>query len=389
MTPIPDDSTRPLNPRQHRRRQIGQLGLAWSLAALAPPVQAQLFGRTAGLAPLMLGPDQAAPPGRAFELTGRTPLGGRVALASFTVDVVSQHLRQVPPSGVAIGIAEAATQFADLQLKGLDDAALQRATDSIYAAWLDAGRAAGLDMVTPQALLASPDWAAVRAAGQASGTDTEGRGIRARSFAPQGLRVNGIGQVPPDAGLAQPTGTATDAVARMRNQLRELTTLARAAKSGEPLELLARSLGAQLMSVRLVLAFTEIKDELKGHPHLLITQDGRTRVGLHLDARSSQIVISPIGNTGSRNDATASDDASTLSMRLPFMLSGPVLTRIDSGPPGAVDAPRAAVEAFIGWRGAIRIAPHDVHVDGTALAAQTAAALAALAPAVFKVLKSG
>ena len=363
-----------------RRRQFGCLAAAsaMGLAGGVMPARAQLFGRTAGLAPLFLGPGLPLPPARAFELSGRTALAQRVVLASFTLSIVQQHVRLVPAKGVAVGIAAAATQFADLQLQGLDSEALQAAADSVYAAWLDAGRNAGLDMVTLQALQASPAWAAVRASGQPSGTEQMDRGIVTRNYAPAHMVVNGIGQMPADGGLPQPTGGVADTLARVQGQVREVAALARAARSGQALEPLAKALGAQLISVRLVVGFAEVRDELAGHPHLLSTGDGSTRLGLYLDARSSQVVVSAPGN----------EDSRTLTLRLPFLLPEPALKSVDSAPPDAVNTSRAMAEALVGWRGITRNTRHLVQADGVACARQAAGAVSALAPAVFKALAS-
>ena len=367
-----------------RRRQFGGLAAATAtisalgLAGMVLPARAQLFGRTAGLAPLFLGPGLPLPPARAFELSGRAALARRVMLGSFTLSVVQQHVRLVPARGVAVGIAAAATQFADLQLQGLDSAALQAAADSVYAAWLDAGRNAGLDMVTPQALQANPAWAAVRASGQPSGTEQLDRGILTHNYAPADMVVNGIGQMPADSGLPLPSGGVADILARVQGQAREVAALARAARSGQALEPLAKALGAQLVSVRLVVGFVEVKDELAGHPHLLSTGDGSTRLGLYLDARSSQVVVSAPGN----------EDSRTLTLRLPFLLPEPALMGVDSAPPDAVNTSRAVAEALAGWRGVTRNTRHLVQADGAACARQAAGALAALAPAVFKALAS-
>ena len=363
-----------------RRRQFGCLAAAgvMGLAGTALPARAQLFGRTAGLAPLLLGQGLPQPPTRAFEVSGRTSLAKRVVLGSFTLSVVQQHVRLVPATGLAVGIAEAGTQFADLQLQGLDSAALQAAADSVYAAWLDAGRNAGLDMVTLQALQTSSAWAAVRATGLPSGAEQLDRGIATRNYAPAEMVVNGIGQAPADSGLPLPTGGVADALAKIQGQAREVAALARAARSGQALEPLAKALGAQLLSVRLVVGFAEVKDELAGHPHLLSTGDGRTRLGMYLDARSSQVVLSAPDN----------EDSRTLTLRLPFLLPEPVFKGVDSAPPDAVNTSRAVAEALVGWRGIARSTRHLVQADGAALARQATGALAALAPAVFKALAS-
>ena len=364
-----------------QRREFGSWAAAGAvgLAGSVLPAHAQLFGRTAGLAPLFLGSGLPQPPARAFELSGRAALAPRVVLASFTLSVVQQHVRLVPARGVAVGIAAAATQFADFHLLGLDSVALQAATDTVYAAWLDAGRAAGLEMVTPQALLASPAWPAVRASGQPSGSEQFDRGILTRNYAPQDLVVGGIGQVPADSGLPLPSGGVADALARVQGQAREVVALARAARSGQALEPLAKDLGAQLMSVRLVLGFVEVSEELAGHPSLLSIGDGSTRLGLYLDARSSQVVLSAPDKENSR----------TVKLRLPFQLPEPALKAVDSAAPDAVNTSRVLVEGLAGWRGAARSTRHMVQADGTAYARQTAGALAALAPAVFKALGTG
>ena len=364
-----------------QRRHFGRVAAASAmcLSAAVLPAHAQFFGRTAGLAPLLLGAGLPQPPSRAFELTGRTALSQRLVLGSFTVSVVQQHVRLVPAKGVAVGIAATATQFADLQLAGLDNMALQAACDTVYAAWLDAGRSMGLDIVSPQAMLASAAWPNVRASGQSSGIEQSDRGIVIRNFAPQGLVVQGIGQVPADSGLPLPSGGLADSLARVQGQAREVAALARAARSGQSLELLAKELGAQLMSVRLVLGFVEVKDELAGHPHLLSVGDSSTRLGLYLDARNSQVVLSAPDN----------EDSRTVKLRLPFMLPEPALQGIESALPDAVDTSRAVVEALARWRGAVRTTRHVVQADGPAYARQTAAALASLAPAMFKALAAG
>ena len=352
--------------------------LLTSLAGAPGLAQAQLFGRTAGLAPLLLGPDSAPPPTRAFELIGRTRLAQRVMLGSFTVEFVQQQLRLVPPSGVAIGVPDAAMQFADVRLAGLDDAALQAATDSVYTAWVDACRAAGVDVLPPQALLASAQWSAVADAGQRSGGVKASRGAVTRTFAPQGLVVNGIGMLPADAGLPLPSGGVADALQRGLGQVREVADLARAAFSGQALEPLAGALGAQLLSVRLVVGIVEVRDELAGHPQLRATSDNRTRLGLHLDARNTQVVVSAPGGM---------DDARTLRLRLPMLMPGVVVQSVEAGQVEPTDASRMVTEALLGWRSATRTTRHTVQVDGPAYGRQAAASLTALAQPVFKALQ--
>jgi hypothetical protein len=374
-----------LHRRPHRlvnaqRRQFCRLATAsaMSLGAVALPAHAQLFGRTAGLAPLLLGTGLPPPPPQAFELKGRKSLAQRVVLASFTLSFVQQHLRLVPAQGVALGVAKAATQFAELQLAGLDNAALQATTDTAYTAWLDAGRNAGLDMVAPQAMWASPSWPAVRESGQPSGGQQMARATVTRDFAPRDMVVSGIGQMPVESGLPLPSGGLADSLGRLKGQAQEFAVLARAASSGQAMEPLAEALNAQLMSVRLVLGFVEVTDELAGHPNLLITGDGGTRLGLYLDARNSQVVMS----------APNREDSRTLTLRLPLMLPGPALKIVDSAQPDELNTSRAFAQELLGWRGATRTTRHLVQADSAAYAGQVVSALTLLAPTVFNAFVS-
>jgi hypothetical protein len=361
--------------RAPSRYRITPLLSLLAFTALAAPTADAQFGRRRGPEPFVVNAEGGERPklDDVFDANGRADVPTKIVIGAFSLEFAT---KQGTSARDEDGAGRSANSSLELNLRGLDSTQMQAITDAAYDAFVAEARTAGFEVVTRQELLASPAYAAVRAAGKPSGEKKEGGAVHMYAWAPTGMSMNGIGLMPLEAQLA-PKRSALGGLGALRQTMSAMGDTREAVQSARPMEALPAAFGgAAVVSVRLAVLFAETSTRRGGSPTGLSASAGAT-LGLYVDDGNSLF-----------NFRTANGNTRTFAVKQPLFFAGDAFASVANDDPTGSNVALAVVGGVLGGNTSTRLSRRYVTINPTAYAQVVGSGLSRSAAVMFDAMKT-